>query len=55
MINAHHLESFKNKIDLRFDVDNGVTLCESCHIKFHAKYTNRNNTKEQFEEFIKAD
>lgn len=55
MINAHHLESFKNNIDLRFDVDNGVTLCESCHIKFHAKYTNRNNTKEQFEEFIKAD
>lgn len=55
MINAHHLNSFKNNIEARFDVDNGVTLCEDCHIRFHSIYTNKNNTKDQFEEYLKAD
>lgn len=54
-LNAHHLNSFKDNIELRFDVNNGVTLCESCHIKFHALYSNRNNTRAQFEEYLKAD
>lgn len=53
-LNAHHLDSFMYNEKLRYDVNNGVTLCQSCHIEFHAKYTNRNNTKEQFEEFLKT-
>lgn len=53
-LNAHHLDSFMYNKELRYDINNGVTLCQSCHVKFHAKYTNRNNTKEQFEEFLKT-
>ena len=53
-LNAHHLYSFMYNEDLRYDAENGVTLCQSCHMKFHSKYSNRNNTREQFEEFLKA-
>lgn len=33
---AHHIKSFKGFPDLRLDVDNGLTLCEPCHINTHA-------------------
>jgi len=35
-LNAHHIRSFANHPDLRFDVRNGVTLCEGCHWLVHA-------------------
>ena len=34
-LNAHHLKSWKNYPLLRYDVANGITLCERCHIKYH--------------------
>ncbi|MDT0739728.1 zinc-ribbon domain-containing protein [Staphylococcus chromogenes] len=53
-INAHHLNSYHAFPDERFDVDNGVTLCTEHHKDFHRKYGNKNNTKEQFEEYLKS-
>lgn len=34
-LNAHHVKPWKSYPDLRFDISNGITLCESCHKKLH--------------------
>lgn len=47
-LNAHHLNSWDTHKEERFEIDNGVTLCEKCHKEFHRIYGYGNNTKEQF-------
>lgn len=34
---AHHVKPFADFPDLRFDVSNGRTVCETCHDKIHDK------------------
>lgn len=51
-LNAHHLDGWNWAKEKRFDLENGVTLCVSCHKEFHNMYGRGNNTKEQFEEFM---
>ena len=50
---AHHLNSYHWDEDNRYNIENGVTLCEPCHLDFHNKYGYMNNTKEQFKEYMK--
>ena len=52
-LNAHHLDGYDWCKEKRLDVQNGVTLCEMCHKKFHEIYGYGGNTKEQFKQFIK--
>lgn len=51
-LNSHHLDGWDNFEEKRYEVTNGVTLCETCHRNFHLIYGYGDNTKEQFEEWI---
>jgi hypothetical protein len=51
-LNAHHIFGFADQPRLRTSIENGITLCQECHWKFHKKYGKRNNTREQLEEFL---
>ena len=49
-IHPHHIKGFANFPELRFEVSNGITLCERCHIELHKKqgykkYNNLPNSK----------
>ena len=48
---AHHIESYDINEDLRYDISNGVALCESCHRGFHHKFGYGHNTREQYEQY----
>lgn len=52
-LEAHHIFNFGKYLEKRYDVDNGITLCQECHIDFHRKYGKQDNTIKQLEEFYK--
>lgn len=51
-LQAHHLDGYHWCEERRLDVTNGATLCISDHKLLHSIYGYRNNTEEQYEEFI---
>lgn len=51
---AHHINNFAEFPELRFALDNGITLSEKAHKEFHHLYGIKNNTREQLEEFLKS-
>lgn len=53
-LNSHHLNSRDKFPQEKYDVDNGITLCEACHKDFHHTYGYGNNTKEQYNDFINS-
>lgn len=56
-INAHHVMNYSSNEELRYVTQNGITLCEECHLNcyedsFHKIYGTRNNTIEQLQEYF---
>ena len=52
VLNAHHIKNWADNPDDRFDLNNGITLCEKCHSEFHRKYGKKDNTNTQLFEFL---
>lgn len=50
---AHHILNWCDYKDLRYEISNGVTLCENCHKTFHTLFGYKNNNKEQLDKFLK--
>ena len=42
-LNAHHIKPWAKYEELRFDVNNGLTLCEGCHKYIHKEMRGRTN------------
>lgn len=53
-IHAHHIFSYKKYPKKRFDVNNGVALCQECHKEFHKCYGSGGATIDAFVEFCAA-
>ena len=51
-LHPHHIQNFAQYPELRFAIDNGITLSKEAHKEFHKKYGLKNNTREQIEEFL---
>ena len=51
-LECHHIENFSPNKELQLEVNNGITLHDSCHEEFHKIYGKKDNNKFQIEEFI---
>lgn len=51
-LHPHHIFNFAESEEMRFDTDNGLTLCAKCHIKFHNIYGYTHNNFSQANNFI---
>ena len=51
ILHAHHIVPYSKDEGLRTDLENGVTLCKECHIKYHREYSLTEVNWETLKEF----
>ena len=51
-LEVHHINNFSDFPELRFVINNGITLSKISHKEFHKIYGFKNNTREQLIEFL---
>ena len=51
-LNAHHILLFSKHVVVRYDLNNLITLCYTCHKQYHSKYK-KNINQETLNEFKK--
>ena len=54
-LNVHHILSYSEYKNLRTNIDNGITLCENCHKKFHKLFGFYDFDKNDMNTFLKGD
>lgn len=54
-LNAHHVVPFSSDNSLRFDIDNGITMCKECHSVFHHIFGRQNIGQQEINTFIIGD
>ena len=52
---SHHSLNYSEYEELRTELSNGITLCKTCHKKFHDLYGYRNNDNSQLTTFIEKE
>jgi hypothetical protein len=52
ILQAHHIFNWAKYPNKRYDIENGISLCEGCHIKFHIIFGKKDNTSEQINIFL---
>lgn len=52
IMHAHHVLNYADYPESRYEVTNGITLCEACHTEFHSLYGKERNNREQINEFF---
>jgi len=53
-LNAHHIFNYDFYPEWGLDLNNGITLCETCHKGFHKLYGKKENNIKQLNEFLKT-
>lgn len=54
-LHAHHIQNWADNISDRYDINNGITLCDNCHYEFHSIYGKHNNNSQQLHQFLNLD